>query len=478
VVANDALLSDYVQRMLEGFVLQSVLLLNDVGDAERKFDDLAVYVDTRSILRAIGLCGEAARITAQDTFSTLKASNAKLVVFESTVEDVERVLGAYEHRLATPSGMRSLYPTEVTRHVLAHRLKPSDIRLAIGTLKTDLAKLGISIRPIPKHVAKHTLDESDLSRRLMRDDDVDPFAPRIVHDVTVAAAIITLRAGQSANTIDRIRAVFATNSGLVVRKIREWFRDGGESGIPPAVSEVALANAAWLRKPTSAATNMKLHQLIALCSAALQPSRKTWLSFTEQLRKIEESGRITSEEALLASVVALTEDRLAESEEESEVDAETLDDVIARVRESYGSEAEQLRRRHEAELAAAQSQSALLEHKLDRVALNAKEKDEVDRARSLAMEERVRRQLAIVASGIAWLLFVSLVGAVVLGAVFALPDAFPTVGRWRIVGWVMLVASAALGLLHLIWGKHLNHLRASLKQRVYKRLCVRFLGRE
>lgn len=145
VVIKSPELSRYIQMMLEGFVLQNTLLLKDVDDVKRRFDNLSVYFDTGIILRSVGLSGKSAQLAAKDTFSTLRASGANLYVLEDTLEEVERILSLYKTRLGSSAGIRSLYPTETTIHAIAQRLTPSDISVAMGTLRSDLTNLGVSI---------------------------------------------------------------------------------------------------------------------------------------------------------------------------------------------------------------------------------------------------------------------------------------------------------------------------------------------
>jgi len=476
VVISSPELSRYIQTMLEGFVLQGTLLLKDIDDAKRRFDNLSVYFDTGIILRAVGLNGKSAQLSAKDTFATLRASGANLYVLEDTLEEVERVLSLYKARLGSSAGIRTLYPTETTIHAIAQGLTPSDIGVAMGTLRSDLTNLGVSARRRPDRVVRHTLDEADLARRLTRPGSTDVTEPRIKHDVDAVATIMVLRGGSAAHSLGNARAVFASNTGLVVKKVQEWFRHSGETGIPPVVHEVALANAAWLRQPADAATNMKLHQLMALCSAALQPSRKIWSSFVEQIRRVEESGKISSEESVLAVVLALTEERLIYADEESEIDADTVADVIARVKETYGAETEIVRRQLSMELTAAKSAQELLKEKFDLTATQAERRLNEERAKQLALEERIRAQSRSSAKWQAGIVFAIMFAVVFGGALLALPDVFPKEGLYRWLGWFFVVVAAILSFFDLVYGKHIGHWRDLLEEKLYSRRVTALLG--
>ncbi len=67
-----------------------------------------------------------------------------------------------------------------------------------------------------------------------------------------------------------------------------------------------------------AAAGLKLHELVALCAAALRPSREIWEAFVRELRKLEASGQITSDESVAIIVSELSDIRLGELQDEEE----------------------------------------------------------------------------------------------------------------------------------------------------------------
>lgn len=142
------------------------------------------------------------------------------------------------------------------------------------------------------------------------------------------------RRGQTSESIDTAGAVFATTSGLTVRNTRLWYESEGGHGFPPIVHQRALSNYAWLKKPASA-SRLKVHELTALCSAALRPSRKAWANFLKHLRKLEESGELTSDEATAIVASDLTEGVLLEFDVNEDSDASSVAEVVERVKASY-----------------------------------------------------------------------------------------------------------------------------------------------
>ena len=343
-ITADPTLTNILQQVIQGLVLQKTLLLRDIAQVRRKFRDFRVFLDTRILLQALGYQGESARVAAKEMIEMLRHNEATVEVFRDTVDEIKNMFDVYVNRIGTAQDRESLYPNALTHFFLTNRYSPSDIVTAIATLEIYIGKLRITIRDRPKRQVRYTLNEDDLSHRLAKHGS-PKFEPRVWHDVNCVAAVLTLRKGLMTDNLDAARVVFVTTTGLVVKNVKEWWIEQIEGEklktsslriIPPAIHQIALSNHAWLKNPASA-TSLKLHELTALCYVALQPSKTAWEQFIGHLRKLKESGIVTSQEVALVMASHLTEVSLAEAEEDGELDAETLDEVVNRVKSSYAS---------------------------------------------------------------------------------------------------------------------------------------------
>ena len=317
------------------------------SSASRRFRDLRVFVDTRVLIQALGYQGEAARIAVGEMFATLRQTGARLAVFEGTVQEIKNLFYLYQKQLATSQGRESLYPNDLTRYFLTKRYAPSDVATCIALLDKQIQQLGLPIQPTPKRIPRYTLDEQDLAQRLAKGDNPE-LEPRVWHDVECIAAILTLRRGYATDDIDNAKAVFITSTGLVVKHATEWFRaqfEGeefkgkAERFVQPVIHHLALSNVAWLKRPASGG-NLKLRELVALCTAALRPSRIIWNQFLQHLRKLRDSGEISSDETIAILANHLTDVHLSDMEfDDADMDADSLNDIVQRVQATYAAEA-------------------------------------------------------------------------------------------------------------------------------------------
>ncbi|MBX2990109.1 MAG: hypothetical protein KF749_02965 [Bacteroidetes bacterium] len=440
-----------VRRVLEGYVLQNALLLKDISTAQSRFKDLTAYFDTAFLLNALGLTGDAAKVAARESLDLLKVTNVSLAVFDTTVEEIRRILHVYERHLATQKGIETLRAYPITRHLLARRYSPSDVREESAMLRSHLRDLGFRIVPVPDHIDKFTLDEADLTRRLKRPAESDT-EPRVVHDVDCVASVLTVRKGRHPQSYDSAKAVFVTTTGLLVKNVKEWFRGQGQIGVYPVIHSSALSSIAWLKKPTAIA-DLKLNELIALCSAALVPSQRTWDLFVKHLQNMRTENRINDDEMVAVIASELTENLLSQFDEDVEPDSTTLTEVVNRVKESYASEAEakieKIRGEASQEIAAVHAEKTQVQVRLE---------ESETRQRELMLALRGRAKTIALIVGKVFFIFsivVLLVCPFMIGTIIT--------GIWaRIIGGIVWVSGVA----GLVWGWYVKQWQNAVEFRI------------
>lgn len=450
-----------LEALTEGIVLQDTLLLSDFPKAGERFQNLLVVFDTPILFSAIDLQGVANGTAAKEGLALLREAGARTVAFNRTVDEMRSILAAYEEHLKTTAGRLSLRPTPLAHHVLTTRLSPADIRVISATLENRLAKVGVSIREVPHHDARYTLNEVTLAECLSDINRPDTETPRVRHDVDSIAGVLTLRSGRIATAIERSPAVFCTSSGRVVRNVQQWYFAEGEQGVPPIVHQAALTSIAWLKKP-AAAPSLKMHELAALCVAAMRPTRATWVKCVDTLRRLRSEGSITDDETAAIVASELTEPLLARLDDDFEPDSDSIAEAIERVRETYRREvsvaAEDAVRRAQTEAALAQ-----------RAATEAVERGNQIRS---TIEARIIRS----ARRSAKTLFVLVLLVTVLAAVLSLPGVFEGVGGiWKWIARAILAVAAVLGVYSAVRGTSLNDLRTGTEGLVARRLRSRWL---
>jgi hypothetical protein len=242
----------------------------------------------------------------------------------------------------------------------------------------------------------------------------------------------------------------------------------GGAGVPPVVNVMALSNAAWLKKPTII-TALKLDELCALCSAALSPSRRTWDLFLIHLRKLKQSGDVTSDEAVAIAASSLTDAILSEVEDDMPIDAATLQEVVERVKQDYAQRAAAQVRAVEQRIV--QEKDAALS--LVDVTSNQMRDEMALRNR---LEQRLEGRAKKIARVIAWLPFslVFLVSAA--GIILGLPFVSVNEGWPKIITVSCVAFGAGTGLLSLFFRAHLHEWRLRLEDHLAKSIRTWLTG--
>ena len=469
VVRDDQALESVVRRMLEGLVLYHAAFLPDLGVTSRRFKDLRVVFDSGLVRQALGYEGVAPRAVMRDTLDLLKSSGVQCLVFDKTVDEIRLILAAYEQRLGTTQGQRNLRPSAMSRHFVTKQISPSDVREMIAVLEQEIRAAGFQIATIPRRVVTHVSAEQELSVRLADRTTGDEREPRVVHDVDCVAGVLTLRKGHRSQNLDDARAVFVSDSSLVIRNVGLWWRhDEHELSIEPVVHVRALSNLAWLKKP-NAGSELKVRELLALCGAALRPSPRTWDRFIQHLNALHTSRRLTSEEVTAIIASSTSDDLLRNAELEAtdsrDVDAETLDEVVERVKSGYAADAEErvrsITERYEQRLTEVETREENAVASAEEVARNAAEEL---RRRDLFSEGRAQRWAHLVCLGIKTALGIVLaVGAIALIAQHPLHDS-------GLIEYGIVAAVGVFVFLELVGIlSHVSHMTRSLETRLKRR---------
>lgn len=253
------------------------------------------------------------------------------------------------------------------------------------------------------------------------------------------AAVLTIRAGKRATSLADVKAIFATTTYKVISNAQNWYEEQGETGLSPVIHIRALANLAWLRKP-ALSVNLKLHELVTLCQAALRPSKQIWNRFILHLNILENKQLLTSDESVAVVVSELTEDLLGDIDDDADVS--TLDEIIDRVRVTY-----------EAEANTRISQSELKSQELI-AAAERREHNAVEESRrlKLTIEGRANKIVRTISKTITTVLYVvALVGAIAL--------IFGHSFHYNFIGIILGLAVIVFIILELVGiFKHISHL--------------------
>jgi hypothetical protein len=293
---SDRQLVEDMVVLLQGNLLLNALYLPDPGRVSRKFFNTQVFLDTSIILCLVGFAGPARAAPRLELTALLKQYDASLRCFNMTYKEIQGILDACAANLHR-GGPRSIFGPSMEYFVETGRTA-SDVELLAARLPQKLRDLTISIQQKPPYEDVLQIDEKGFEDTI--ESAIGYANPRArLHDVDCISAIARLRRGQESCYPEECKALFITSNITLAQATNRFFRREASSGaVALCMTDYALGNLLWLKNPTIA-PDLPKKQLLAQAYAAMQPSEQLWKKYLTEITRLQEGGRITTDDYYL-----------------------------------------------------------------------------------------------------------------------------------------------------------------------------------
>lgn len=329
LVDYDNVAFGYLVEAVKGAILAAVLDFKG-ADLKRSLSDLTIMLDTPVILKALGYHGVTQREAVRQTLALAHALKIKIAAFDHTLKEVDGVLDSVQGTLKS-AGRSQGFRREVDAHFLDIRATAADVEIERERLHDNVQALGIFVLPKPDNYYKYGLDEDALERRLQDAINYRNETTR-KYDVLSVSAVHRQRKGGCAEHFEKCGFVLVTdNVNLVfaakgVDERHNW---------PLAMTDADLSALLWVRSPATS-EDLPRQQLLATVYAGMQPSAHLWSKYLLEIERLQRDGKVNEGEALILrsrpeARRALMDITLGAP---GEVDAESVESVVDRVRET------------------------------------------------------------------------------------------------------------------------------------------------
>jgi len=283
-----------IETITKGQMLASLLFLPDLNKISQKFNDLTIFLDTKIILRALGLEGLGFQEPCLELISVLNGMGVNIACFKQTFDELNGILDALEYSLKNKSDVRSK-AFSVMEYALSQRLRASDIQIIRGELEINLKKLRIYVREKPDHSIPLGVNEKKFAATIEKYL-VGQNQEAQRHDLDCCTSIHRLRGGQSKYEFETCRFIFVTTNSKLVRATSEFFIDEYERfTIPLCITDHNLATLAWVKNP-QVSTELSKKIIIADSYAAIRPGRDLWKKYLAEINRQRDAGAITDDQ--------------------------------------------------------------------------------------------------------------------------------------------------------------------------------------
>ncbi len=418
----------YLETIVKGHMLADAIFLPDPGNATRKFRDTEVYLDTPFLLNALGYGGEAQREPCVELLELLYETGADLRCFTHTRDEIRGVLEACANQVQTGDAGAAL-GSEVLHNFRSVGYSKTDVMMLSNNLEKGIDALRIRVIDRPaysKH--EHQIDEDALREEL--EESVNYSRPQQVsRDVDSISAIMRLRKGYRPLRLEECRALFVTTNSALVGVAQRHLADGPEaSSVPPCLTDYALTNLLWLKRPT-AAPNLPRKRIIADCYAATRPTERLWKLYLREIDKLRQRRGVTSDEYYMLRHSTAAESALMKATmgDEEGFTQGTVPEILDRVRADIED-------RKQAEVDFERASREATESELEAV-----------RQRGVYRRARIKSRAQQYASRAIWGLKLSLLVVLALATVYSFGWGLPFVAA----SWMRVVATGGLLILLL-----------------------------
>lgn len=290
---NEDELFSYFESIVQGNMLASSVYLPDTSRVYQKLDATSFYFDTSFIIFALGYAGVPRQNACTELLDLLFQSGANIYCFEHTLLEIEGVLSACAHSLASNNSSAPYgYSAE---YFVVNNYTEDDIIMFKVQARSDIENvLRLKIVYVPEYDI-YSIDEKEFDENLKSKISYkNDFARN--RDVASISAIMRLRKGKTSQHLEECKAVFVTTNYGLVRVSRNYFQDtqSGDYIIPPCVTDHRLTTQIWLKMPTKA-PSLSRKRIIADCFASIQPSDNFWSKFLNEIEKLKSHGNINEE---------------------------------------------------------------------------------------------------------------------------------------------------------------------------------------
>lgn len=291
---------DYLDAIVKGHMLANALIFPDLGKLQRRFQGTTIYFDTPFLLKALGYEGNERRPPCTELLQLLHETGAVVSCFRHTRGEIYNIL--YACQLALAESERQKPYGAVYHYFRATGFGPGDLELEMAALDRKLEELTIRIEDKPEYVDEYQVDETALEDTLCTALSYSPERGKApVHDVDCLSAVYRLRKGRGQSEIEQCKAIFVTsNSGLCQAGSNFFVKEGyiEQGSTPIAITDYALTNVLWLKKPMSA-PDLPRKYVIAECYAAMEPGESLWHKYLGKIEQLREREELSEEQYYL-----------------------------------------------------------------------------------------------------------------------------------------------------------------------------------
>lgn len=307
-----------------GHILASIVLYGHefAKFSKPRLKDLSLYLDTRLVLRLLGIERREIQFAYSKFLAELKTQGVNLFVFQHTYEEIMGILQSCL-RWIENTDYDSSKASPALRYFRGESRKRSDVQIFINRLDKTLDEYSIERidTPDPNVNRRYQIDEERLQQIIIEmyethNPDFTILEGKdytIQRDIQSIAAVYKLRKATRPQNIKQAEHIFiTTNSALAYASMNFGKEEYGQGFyIPACVTDIFIGTLVWLKDPHKV-VEINERRIIAEIYAALQPSEALLKRYLAEVEKLRNDKRITEDDYILLRDSQVARELLAE----------------------------------------------------------------------------------------------------------------------------------------------------------------------
>ncbi len=316
---NEALLADYfieaqtnkpqhypvLKELVHGSIISSILFVPEDTDINRikesKFSNCTVYLDSNIAFAVLGLTSRETNEPAQELMKLMSDLGINLKIFDFTVYQMRTIINAYRQMYDRYDP--SIEVDTIHSHMQIAGWMPSDIPDYLYRLDDKFREKGVEVdyTRIQIDHEKPFNDKFEILKKYKTingssgESTQSPSPASLNHDLV---SIVKIREARKeyVYSIENSKALFLTSDvKLNLFDFKEYGHNDAHT-VAEVILDRVFANILWLKNPN---IDLPLKSIIATHTKNLFVKRPVWDKFYHELKKAEQSGKITDDQVSL-----------------------------------------------------------------------------------------------------------------------------------------------------------------------------------
>ena len=301
---HDSNVCNFIIEMAVGYLYASAVLFPQFKTKSHPIKNVRLVLDTRLLLRLIGLEGSERKDAYELFVRSLKDGGARLRVFDHTIDEINGILDDCIRWVEDPA-YNPEFAGPALKHFVENNYKSSDVMLFKAMLDSKLSSFGIreadggySQGCVSDFIDENKLYETIVHEYSEKSDHFEEWqkAAVLYRDVKSISAVTRMRNGSRPRELRDANTIFVTTNAGFARAVARFSNERQMHGvIPECMTDVTLGTMVWLNSPATI-TELQGARILADTIAALRPNETLISRYRRQLQKLFDNGDVTEKE--------------------------------------------------------------------------------------------------------------------------------------------------------------------------------------